>query len=262
MANEIKIAFSIKDTVLGAELSPTNTTLPILSEFLNQVINFLRGDSRIDLTKIKSSVDKGSLTVTTYNELGILDKAIADYEYVSKYNSLDKIEQSRAKILHEWESAAKENESRTYKLLISDDEATSVTAITIDKNTSFKMINNIWVNVDLYLYGRVFDLGGKLNPNVHLELENGTTIKIGALSTALSQDNENRLYKDQLVRIKAKQNINTHELKDEKLVSFEAYNPSFDEDDFNYILKKSSAAWKIVPNAISWVEQLRGNDGE
>jgi hypothetical protein len=261
MIDETKISFSVKDTVLGADLSPSNTTLPILSEFINQVITFLKGDSRIDLTKIKSSVASGSLMVVSHNEAGILNKAISDYEYVSAHKSLDNIDPVRARILAGWQLAAKENELRKYTLCIGDINGDDFSKLTIDKNTNFKPREEHWVNVDLYLYGKVYDLGGKLSPNVHLELENGTTIKIGAHSTLLSQDSENRLYKDQLVRIKAKQNIYSHELRDEKLVSFEAYNPSFDEEEFNKISEKASMAWKAIPSASHWVEHLRGNNG-
>ena len=249
----------MRDEILGEELSPSNTTLPILVDFVNQVSTFLKGNKRVDLSKIRTSITHGSLAVTAYNNAEVLNKAITDYAYVIENKSLDKIDLVRAKIIEEWQSAAKESETRSYHLEM--DSEGKISTITIDSNTDYKTKRAVWVNVDLYLYGRIFDLGGKSKSNVHIELENGSTLKIETDSHLLAQDDENRLYKDQLVRVKAKRNIYTHELKDEQLVSFEKYSPVFDEEKFEEIAAKARIAWKNVTNVTEWIDDVRAGGG-
>lgn len=259
MTDQKQITFSLDDQVLGSPLSPENTTLPLLSEFIQEVSTFLKGSKRLDLTKIQSSLSIGSIMITAYNDAGLLDSAISDYMYVKNNRSIDGIDPARAEVIESWQRAAIENEFRTYKLALDNLENTA-DSIIINKTTLYQVPNQIWVDVDKYLYGKVYDLGGKHQPNVHLGLENGATLTIEADSSFLSQDDENRLYKNQLVHIKAKQNIVTRQLKDQKLVSFEHYDPHFDQQEFDELVEKSTVAWKSVKDPNQWLEQLRGND--
>lgn len=259
MSDSKKISFAVKDTLLGVELSPDNTSLPLLSEFVDQVMTFLRGSGRPDLSEVKASIQKGSLAVVVENETGLLDDAFQDYDRIKRTKSLNSVDSNRARIVELWQHAANEHEDRHYQLFIeSDDISPSESeSLTISHETNFKTKKEVWVDVELYLYGRIYDLGGKSKPNVHIELENGKSLKIGTKAALLTGDNENRLYRDQLVRVRARQNIDTKELKDESLVSFEHYSPVFDEDEFQKIARKTKQAWKSVPNISQWVENLR-----
>lgn len=258
MDDSKKMSFAIKDTVLGNDLGPSNLTLPLLSEFIEQVTTFLRGSSRPDLGEVKTSIKKGSLAVVIENPTGILDDAFGDYETVQRSNSLDMLDPVRAKVIEHWQVEARDNEDRVYELF-KGEVKTDVSLLTISGDTDYVAKKEPWVEVELYLYGKIYDLGGKNKPNVHIELENGKSIKIGAQASILIGDKENRLYKDQLVRIKAKRNIATQELKDERLISFEHYSSVFDEDEFEKIAKKAKVAWQSVTNATEWVENLRGS---
>ncbi len=248
----------MKDTVLGEELTPSNLTLPLLAEFIEQVTTFIRGSSRPDLTEVKTSITKGSLAVTAENPTGILDAAFKDYDSVQRNDSLDFLDPVRARIIERWQIDARNNQNRVYEMFLGDKKS-ELPVFTISSDTDYRAKKEVWVDVELYLYGKIYDLGGKSKPNVHIELENGKSIKIGTQASILTGDSENRLYKEQLVRVKAKRNIDTKELKDERLISFENYSPSFDEEEFEKIAKKATLAWQSVKSATSWVENLRGN---
>lgn len=254
-----KISFAVKDVVLGEDLSPSNLTLPLLGEFIEQVTTFLRGSGRPDLGEVRTSIKKGSLAVVAENPTGILDDAFKDYEWAQQNDSLDLLDPVRARVIEQWQTEARNNENRIYELFFGETKQEITPVFTISSDTDYKAKKEVWVDVELYLYGKIYDLGGKSKPNVHIELENGRSIKIGTHASMLTGDKENRLYKEQLVRIKAKRNIDTHELKDEQLISFEHYNPVFNEDEFEKIAKKAKVAWQSVKNATEWVENLRGS---
>lgn len=258
MKESKKISFAIKDKVLGEELTPSNLTLPLLSEFVEQVTTFLRGSGRPDLSEVKTSIKKGSLAVVVENPVGTLDDAFKDYQTIQRTKTLDFVDPVRARVVETWQKAADSSEDRIYELFFGEAKSEDTT-LTISDETDYKASQETWVDVELYLYGRIYDLGGKNKPNVHLELENGKSIRVGTKASILLDDNENRLYKDQLVRIKAKRNIATKELKDERLISFEHYDPTFDQDEYDKIAKKAQIAWQSVKNPTGWVESLRGN---
>ncbi|PIS09089.1 hypothetical protein COT75_03195 [Candidatus Beckwithbacteria bacterium CG10_big_fil_rev_8_21_14_0_10_34_10] len=261
MDNFKRLSFAIKDSVLGADLSPSNFTLPLLSEFIEQVTTFIRGKGRPDLGQIKTRIERGSLTVVVENKEELLDDAVRDYTLLQQNKDLEDVtDPIRAEIIGQWQLSAKSKHGRTYEIFTEKIPTQDVLRLIISDKTNYELKKKAWVDVELYLYGKVYDLGGKNKPNVHIELENGKTIKIGAHILTLKKDNENRLYKTQLVRIKAKQNVSTHKLKDERLISFEHYNPVFDEDEFERIAKKANIAWKSVKSATDWVESLRGNN--
>jgi hypothetical protein len=259
MENNKKISFALKDTVLGEQISPSNITMPMLSDFAEQVTAFLKGSKKVDLKEVKTSIKEGSFAITVENNVGMLDEAFKDYQSALKTKSLDIIDPVRAKIIKKWQDLAKLNKDRSYELSI-DDSKISNSIFVISSDSEFITSKSIWVDTERYIYGRVYDLGGKSKPNVHLELSNGSTVTVGTSTKLLTGDRENRLYKDQLVRVRAKQNLVTKEFKDESLLSFENYDPHYDEEEFMNIVKQARVAWKSVKNASKWVEEMRGNN--
>lgn len=251
------LSFAVKDNLLGQPLSPSNMSLPLLSEFAEQVATFLRGSGRTDISEIKTVIKEGSFAIEVEDTTGTLTDALEDYEWAVKKGNLNNVDPVRARIIELWQYAAKRNDDRVYELFSGDNKLDSV--LVISNDTDYKIKKDVWVDVELYLYGRIFDLGGKNRPNVHLELEGGKTIRVSSDVALLTGDRENRLYKRQLVRIKAKQNTETKKIKDETLLSFEHYRPEYDEDAFMSIVKKARLAWRSVENATTWVEELRGS---
>ncbi len=200
MADSKKISFAVKDMVLGEDLSPSNLTLPILSEFIEQVATFLRGSGRPDLGEVKTNIRKGSLAVVAENPTGILDDTFKDYEWAQQNRSLERLGPVRARVIEQWQIAARNSEDRIYELFLGETKQDVSAVFTISNETDYKAKKEVWVDVEPYLYGKIYNLGGKSKPNVHIELENGRSIKIGTQAAQLTGDKENRLYKEQLVR--------------------------------------------------------------
>ncbi len=255
-----KLTFRVKDKVLGEEISIDNINLPLLNEFSGQVMTFIRGSKRIDLNTVKAAVKTGSLVFEVENETGLLDEAFSDYERAFKYGNVSTLDPVRANVIETWQHEARSNPDRVYELLRGAFETTGeVDKIVIDEDTDFKQAKELWVPVEKYVYGRIFDLGGKKSANVHLELIGHGTLTISAEVAKLTEDKTNRLYQNQLVRIKAEQNIETQSLRNEKLVAFENYDPHFDEDEFAAFVRKGKRAWASIKDSNGWLEELRGN---
>lgn len=253
------LSFSVDDELLGKQIGPENISLPLLVEFAEQVSTFLRGSSKADLKNIKAVIKTGSFALEVEAPTQLLEPAIRDYQTIREHKSLADVDPIRAQIIENWQSLAVKNSGRIYKLFIDSADANKIKPLIISSDTSYKTQKELWADVELYTYGSVYDLGGKSQPNVHLQLADGRSVRVQASIDTLAGDRVNRLYSKQLVRIKAQQNLQTKEYRDETLVSFEKYNPHFDEDEFQAIVRQGRLAWKNVKNATEWVENLRGN---
>ena len=112
-----------------------------------------------------------------------------------------------------------------------------------------------WVQVERYIRGEIQDLGGSTKANAHVRLPNGSTLKVTADRQVLRDDSVNRLYKQTMLRIRAEFNVLTRELRNATLVE---YAPKVDEDELGRLTRRGAQAWKDVPDATAWVNELQG----
>lgn len=124
----------------------------------------------------------------------------------------------------------------------------------------FNKSDNLWVETERYLIGRVQDMGGKSSANVHLDVPGQSkTIKIDSSQEYLRSQDKNLLYHDVQVRILAEQNIRTRELRNVRLIEFAGRPPSYNEDELNQAIQKGTAAWADVEDITKWVSEQRGS---
>lgn len=253
-----ELYFSVKGMLAENPVSPDNISLPILTELIDAISKFIRGSSRAELNNVPISVKHGSFALVAQPS-PITTAAIADFREVTETGNLNRIDSIRAKVIADLQKKVSQNDSLIFTIA-DGNVVTSSNSIVIDKNSTYTYNEEeLWVQTDTYLYGHVYDMGGKNQPNVHLVLQNGDSVKISTDIETLTQDNDNRLYKDQLVHISAEQNLNTKKLRNESLVTFENYNPHFDEKEFSEIVEQVDSAWSDVPDSLEWLETLRGN---
>jgi hypothetical protein len=116
-----------------------------------------------------------------------------------------------------------------------------------------------WVRVEKYLFGTVTDMGGAQKANVHIRLDDsGELVRIGTNQDYLHDQEENRLYRKVLVRVAAEQQYRTGKLRNLRLLSFEDYQPRYDEEALDRFAAAGREAWQDVTNASLWVAELRG----
>jgi len=256
-----ELYFSIKDTVEDTQISLSNLSLPIIAEFAEAVTKFIKGSATVDLSSVKVAIKEGSLAIAVQPST-IIAPAVADYDEIKTSGKLDNIDSNRAMIIVDFQNKAKKIPGRIYTISDTSDESKiSSDSIIINNESDYRTtIKDQWVQTETYVYGKVFDIGGKTKPNIHITLENGNSLTIDAETELLAEDSENRLYKDQLIRIKAEQNLQTKKLRNESLVSFEKYSPHFDESEYQELSEKVKSAWADVPDIVAWVEGIRGNN--
>jgi hypothetical protein len=250
--NELR--FAVSDRINDAEVGPKHVSLSLLGDFQRDVSDFLKGTGRdVDPAEVLISVEDGSLALVA---TGLLAATTlwADLERLQSPDSLNLIDGKRAAVVERWQAAARQNPHRKYKVA----DSTAQVSLTVDSTSDFRKVEEVWVLVEKYVLGRVVDWGGKTKPNVHLEMDDGTVLKVAASHKILEQEEHNRLYRPALLHINAEENLLTGAIRNPSLLAFEAHQPAYDPEEFRQMVRRGTAAWSGVSNASDWLEDLRG----
>lgn len=249
-----QLRFSVRDIINDIEVGPAHVPLALLGEFQRDVAEFLKGASRdVDPTQVQVSVESGSLAFAASGLLAATTLWV-DLAHLTSPNALTSIDPKRASVLERWQAVARENPNRSYTVA----DKTGSVFLVVDARTNLTKIEEVWVQVEKYLHGKIVDMGGKTKANVHLELENGQTLTVSSSHDLLAQDERNRLYRPALLHVTAEENLHTGELRNLRLLAFETHQPSYDDDEFRNMVERGTKAWEDVVNATEWTDALRG----
>ena len=76
----------------------------------------------------------------------------------------------------------------------------------------------------------------------------------------LRDEKLNRLYKPAMLRITAEYNVMTREYRNARLLEFVEHDNRLDEKDLARLTQRGAKAWRDVPDAGAWVDDLRGSE--
>jgi hypothetical protein len=115
------------------------------------------------------------------------------------------------------------------------------------------------VRVERYVRGEIEDMGGHTKPNAHIRLPDGKTLLVDAAREMLRDEKVNRLYKPAMIRIVAEYNVMTREYRNARLLEFVEHESRLDEKELDRLTQRGAKAWRDVPDAGAWVDELRGS---
>ncbi len=253
-----ELAFILDDRIGGVPLTPSNVDLPTLRGFFEEVEKLIKGDvTGASLSDSRVRLEEGSVKVIALVGHLLAADFQADIARLEATGDLDAIQTRRAEVLEQWQSRAKRTPSRFYAIPI----GTSGQVLKLGGSSEYQHRGeNSWVNVELYLTGKVVNAGGKKEPNVHLVLaDSQDSVRVFATEEQLAAEKQNHLFKDVTLRVAAEQHLRTKALRDVRLIEFLHHEWETDESALATLWEKGREAWKGVPDASAWVETLRGN---
>ena len=241
--------FSVRDVVDGREVGPGFLPFALLQAFADEVGRFLRGGTRlVDLAVVPLAVEgaatvgfqlAATLDADTHATLARECAALA-----AGPGGLVEVDPRRAEIVLAWQEAARKCPRRVYRVY--DPAGERGEGLRIDARTLFlPPEEDVWVEVEKYLFGRVVEAGGKTNTNLHLVLDNATreTIIVTATEQQLQQDDHNRLFHEVLLHVSARQNLRTGLLRDVTLLDFSDQTDAIDEALLERMVERGTLAW-------------------
>ncbi len=259
MPNELTtLEFSLEDVVASRPLTPETVDLPTLRGFLEEVETLIKGDvPGASLADSRVRIEKGSLKVVALVARMLAADVRADMAKLDETGDLDAIQSKRAQVIERWQTRARRSPSRVYAV----GAEAKMHAIRVTNTSQFQHAGeNAWVSVEKHLAGKVVDLGGKQDPNVHLVLaDSGESVRVGATEQQLGAEKENQLYKLVNLRVQGEQHLRTKAFRNLRLIQFLPQATEVDEQALASLWEKGRKAWKDVKSAAGWVEALRGN---
>jgi hypothetical protein len=132
--------------------------------------------------------------------------------------------------------------------------------LVIDKTTKYYRTEALWVDSDLYFYGKITNAGGKDKANIHLSTDELGIIRIQTTISFLEKYEENLLYKTFGVHATGKQHSETGEIDTSSLrfVELIDYQPKYDEDYLAGLRMKAKKNWLGMINSEQWLAEIRG----
>jgi hypothetical protein len=250
-----RITIALIDKTAGFEATPERVRLGDLADFAADVAIFLRGENKeVDTKTLEVAVRKGSVALET-TPLMSAPNLFRDLRTLLGGELLDNLDAKRREVMERWQKAARQSKQLAYRISSPFLER----SIDINSDSDYRADDaDQWVQVERYIRGEIQDLGGVTKANAHVKLPDGNTLRVTAEREVLRNDTVNRLYKMAMLRIKAEYNVLTRELRNARLIGFVEYAPSADDDDLTRLTRRGAVAWKDVPNATAWVDELRG----
>lgn len=247
----------LHDDSAGYEITPDRVPLAVLRSFAKDVDEFLRGDGNdVDTAGLDVAVVQGSLglrTAPTANPV-----LLGDLRRLAGSEQLEGIGSKRRAVVERWQKAAR----GARRLRVQIRAGFLPIPIVISADTDFRADDaDQWVRVERYVRGEIEDMGGATRPNAHIRLPDGKALLVDAAREVLRDEKINRLYKHAMLRITAEYNVTTREYRNARLLEFVEHENRLDEKDLDRLTQRGAKAWRDVPDAGAWVDDLRGNEG-
>lgn len=249
-----RITIALTDHTAGFEATPDRVRLGDLAGFSSDVATFLRGEDKdVDTNALEVAVRKGSLAIETVPLL-YAPSLFRDLRTLLGGELLDNLDAKRREVMERWQKTARQTKQVAYR----------ISAPFLDRPIEINAESDYhaddadqWVQVERYVRGEIQDLGGVTKANAHIKLPDGRTLKVTTERDVLRNDTVNRLYKLAMLRIKAEYNVLTRELRNARLVEFVEHASTVDEEALTRLTRRGAVAWKDVPDATAWVDELR-----
>lgn len=251
-----RITIALIDNSAGFEATPDRVRLGDLAGFSSDVATFLRGEDKdVDTNTLEVAVREGSLAIETVPLLSA-PNLFRDLRTLLGGEKLDNLDAKRREVMERWQKTARQTKQVAYR----------ISAPFLDRSIEINAESDYhaddadqWVQVERYVRGEIQNIGGSTKANAHIKLPDGRTLTVTTERDVLRNDTVNRLYKLAMLRIKAEYNVETRELRNARLVEFVEHASTVDEEALSRLTRRGAVAWKDVPNATTWVDELRGD---
>lgn len=236
-------------------LNPDNYDIKHIATILQNVEDLLYPNNKKNRPIITYDIQEGSVKHIFKTTMQTIIGFSAVLVQVQATNSIDFLELKTARAIESIQNLSRQkNHEFQIKTSLNDNYE-----LVINPSTKFFRTEDIWADAEFYFYGILKDAGGKNKANIHLETQDYGYLTIETGEEFLKGREENLLYREFGVRASGKQNTETGELDTKSLELLELldYQPKFDSDYLDSLIKKAKKSWKDV-DTDEWLLNLRG----
>lgn len=232
------IDIKLSGAIDGLELSPDTYDIRQLTKILESVEALIAG-SGDERGLVTLEIQEGSVINRFKTTLPAMLAATALLVQVNETHSL-------RGLTSQFCSGIKTLQQEAQKLGVEVSIGTSQQAnvLSITPTTTFEEADDIWVEAEVYLYGKVVNAGGKSRSTLKLQGEGEKQYTIQTTTDYLMGQEENILYRTYGVRASGLQNVRSRELKDLKLLELFPHAPKYDANYLNSLIEKARPAFE------------------
>lgn len=183
-----------------------------------------------------------------------LAELTADLQRLRTDRQLDHLKSYRGRQLLAWQERAREEAGFAVRLTLVTPKG-ALAPLTVDATTDWAY-RQTFVAVELYLYGTITRMGGRLRPRVQIRDEQLGTRTLDCPRQALADERTNRLYRRGGVHAAARLNLSSGQLDRWQFLGFQDLKTGFHAADFTRTLDAGATHLRALDPA--WLRSRRG----
>ena len=245
----IEIRVNNKDNTL----LPKDIDISEVKDLISDIETFLypeRNDKK-GRPHISYNIEEGSAKHKFFLPISVVLLFNALTNEIKTRNNVDFLDYKRQYIISKFQKVAKkENLTIEFNSSLSKENN-----LIINSSTNFEIIAAPFYEGEFYLYGEIYQEGGK-TPNLHISSKKYGNLIISATKEQI-MEGEKRTYKVYGLKVKGKKSFEDDNLSDLELLEYILYNPTFNKSLLNKVIDKASVNLNKITNVDSWINDLR-----
>lgn len=247
------IAIQVKN--FDDTLRPSDLDIVEIKEMISEMETFLfpTKTSKSGRPKISYQIKEGSVKHLFSLPVAYVLMFQGIAKEIAKRKSLDFLDVKRARVIERFQKLA---EKKNWEIALSDSLSKTETYLTINKNTEYLISSALFVESEFYLYGEIYQEGGK-SPNLHIFTKEHGNLTVAATKEQLL-DGDRKLYHVFGIKVRGKKSLEDGSLYDLKLDHYIDYNPKFDKKLLDMMIQKASKNLSEIDNVEEFITEVRG----
>ncbi|PKP24645.1 MAG: hypothetical protein CVU03_11500 [Bacteroidetes bacterium HGW-Bacteroidetes-2] len=173
---------------------------------------------------------------------------------IKNRNNLDFLDYKRQSIIDKFQRKA----IKKGYVIEFNNSISKESSLIIDYTTHFEMIAPTFYESEFYLYGEIYQEGGK-TPNLHISTKKHGNLTISATKEQIMEGNI-KTYKPYGIKVRGKKSLENDTLTDLELVEFIQYKPVFNKSLLENVIEKASVNWNKISNIDAWLDDMKAEE--
>ncbi|WCM42457.1 hypothetical protein MG290_01945 [Flavobacterium sp. CBA20B-1] len=170
---------------------------------------------------------------------------------INRRNSIDFLDYKRQEIISKFQKIAS-TKGLTFEFNSSMQQNSN---LIISSLTDFVMTAPKFIESEFYLYGEIYQEGGK-TPNINITSPEYGNLTIAATKEQI-KEGDKKTYKMYGVKVRGKKSLEDGKLSDLKLVEFITYEPTFNRSLLDKMIQKASLNLSKIKDVDKWINDLK-----
>lgn len=237
-------------------LKPKDVDINEIKDFISDVEIFLYPNRKEKQNRphISYNLEEGSAKHKFYLPITAVILFNGLISEIKTRNTIDFLDHKRQSIIDKFQKKAT-NEG--YRLELKN-SISQETYLLIDESTHFEMITPNFMESEFYLYGEIYQEGGK-NPNLHIATKKYGNLTVSATKEQIMKG-EKKTYKPYGIKVRGKKSFEDQKLTDLVLLDFVQYKPDFNQELLDKVIDKASKNLSKITDVDVWLNDIKAEN--